>query len=189
MDTAPLASPKDVADALGRDLTEAEARKIVPILAKASELFRRKSGQHFTPGTSTARLKSNGGRIHLGQAPATGITSVLDDRGNPVPYTWNGQWLETNLSSSDFALVDYAHGGEVPELVRLTVADVGRKVLSISDQAATGVTQYSKTTGPYTEASSYAAWAVGGQTMLSPDDTATAKSFRRRTPTIWVGTS
>lgn len=189
MDTAPLALPKDVANALGRDLSAEEARKIIPILAKASELFRRKSGQLFTPGTSTVRLKSNGGRIHLIQSPTNEIISVLDDHGSSVPYTWNGQWLETNLSSSDFALVSYAHGGEVPELVRLTIADVGRKVLSISAQAATGVTQYSKTTGPYTEASSYAAWAVGGQTMLSPDDSATAKSFRRRTPTIWVGTS
>lgn len=189
MATAPLALPKDVADAMGRDLTEEETRKVLPILAKASELFTRKSGQRFTPGESSVRLKSDGGRIYLPQRPVTAVTSVHDESGRPVTFTRHGQWLTTSLTSSDFAIVDYTHGGEVPELVRLTVADVGRKVLGISSEAVAGVTQHSRTTGPYTESSSYAAWAVGGQTMLSPDDSATALSFRRRVPRVWVGTT
>lgn len=188
MTTAPLATPKDVADALGRDLTPEELRKVVPILAKASALFRLKSGQLFTPGTSTVRLKSDGGRIYLPQRPVTEVLGVHDTNIHSIDYSRQGQWLTTSLSSSDFAIVTYAHGGEVPELVALTIADIGRKVLSISEHAAAGVTQYSDTTGPFTESYSYATWAVGGQTMLAPDDLATALSFRRRVPRIWVGT-
>ena len=189
MTTAPLAAPKDVADALGRDLTPEEQRKIVPILAKASALFRLKSGQLFTPGTSTVRLKSDGGRIYLPQGPVTAVAQVTTDDHRPVHYSRQGQWLTTKLSSSDFVRVTYSHGSdEVPDLVRLTIADIGRKVLSISEHAAAGVTQYSDTTGPWTESYSYATWAVGGQTMLAPDDMATAVSFRRRVPRIWVGT-
>lgn len=181
-----LASAQDVADLLGRDLSAEESRRLDPILAKASELFRRRSGQQFTPGTSTVRLKVNGGRVHLTQYPVTAVNTVTDDAGDDVEYAWRGQWLDVALTSADFVTVDYDHGGDVPDLVRIAVADIGKKVLQIPADAAMGMTQFAKTRGPFSESGSYAAWAIGGQTILGPADDALALSFRVPTPTVWV---
>jgi len=184
-----LATIDDVESALGRDLSEPERIKVLPILGKASELFRRHAGQTFTPGTSEVRLKVNGGRVYLPQRPVEEVSSVLDDLGGAVEYTWRQQWLTVDLASHEFVIVSYSHGGEVPDLVRLTVADVARQVLSIAKEAASGATQTSTTSGPYTDSATYAAWAVGGQTRLAPDDVATARSFRVRPPKIIVMSS
>jgi len=176
---------------MGRDLTAVEIIKVEPILDAASELFRRRSGQTFTTGTSTVRLKVNGGRVYLPQVPVTTVTSVVDDGGVAVTYALAGQWLtldaySTSADSASFVTVDYAHGGTVPELVRLTIADLARKVLSVDDRAHTGISQFAHSEGPYADSGTYASWAVGGQTMLSPADAAIADSYRVKVPTIWV---
>jgi hypothetical protein len=92
-----LAMTADVRAALGRDLTTVETIRAEPILDKASELFRNRSGQDFTAGTSTVRLKVNGGKVYLPQRPATAVTKVvivLDDGTElPVTYIQHGQWL------------------------------------------------------------------------------------------------
>lgn len=181
-----LASISDVEAVLGRTLTAGEATRAGVYLDKASELFRRRSGQQFTPGESTVRLKVNGGKVHLPQRPVTAVASVTDDDGNAVEFDRLGQWLTVPLISHHFVRVQYSHGGEVPTLVRLTVAEIAAKVLSVSDNARQGITQMSSTQGPFTDSFTYASWAVGGQTMLSPDDAATAESYRVRTPTVWV---
>jgi hypothetical protein len=74
-------------------------------------------------------------------------------------------------------------------LVRLAVAEIARRVLSVDDRAKTGLSQFAHTEGPYTDSGTYAAWAVGGQTMLSPADIALAESFRVQIPKVWVTTS
>ncbi|MGP5162568.1 hypothetical protein [Arthrobacter rhombi] len=181
-----LATTQDVEAALGRDLAATEIVRVETILDKASELFRYQSGQLFTPGTTTARLKVNGGRVFLKQRPVTAVATVVDDDGNDVAYVRTGSWLNTSRLSHEFLTVTYEHGGEVPDLVRLTVADIARKVVSIDPKALTGQNQSTISSGPFSETANYAAWAVGGQTMLSPDDKAIAKSFRVRVPTVWV---
>ena len=181
-----LASTVDVEAALGRELTPDEAARVDAILDKASELFRIASGQQFTPGRSEVRLKVNGGRVFLRQAPATEIHSVTDDSGQEVPYTWFKKWLTVPKVSHEFVVVDYSHGGDVPDLVRLTIADVARQILSIDPVAATGVSQASQTTGPFTDQLTYATWAQGGATRLSPEDLAVARSFIVRVPNVWV---
>lgn len=188
-----LAVAADVVAAMGRALTSSEVTQVEPILDMASELFRRRSGQMFTTGTSTVRLKVNGARVYLPQVPVTTVTSVVDDGGAAVAYTLAGNWLTLNAASASadsasFVTVAYSHGGTVPELVRLTIADLARKVLSIDPRAITGLSQFSATEGPYSDSGTYAAWAVGGQTMLSPTDAALADSYRVRIPTIWVQT-
>lgn len=176
---------------MGRDLTASELIKVEPILDAASELFRRRSGQTFTTGTSTVRLKVNGGRVYLPQVPVTTVTSVVDDDAVAVTHTLAGQWItldvySTSADSASFVTVVYAHGGTVPDLVRTTIADLARKVLSIDDRASTGLSQFAHTEGPFTDSGTYAAWAVGGQTMLSPTDAALADSYRVKVPTVWV---
>lgn len=186
MSVVQLASPVDVAAAIGRALTPEEAARADAILDKLSELFRRESGQQFTPGTSTVRVKVNGGRVYLRQRPVTAVDVVTDDAGADVSYTRVGQWLTVPLGSHEFVTVTYQHGGVVPDLVRLTVADAARQVLGVAPAAVAGVSQTSETTGPWTRQATYAAWAVGGAARLSPEDLTLARSFRVKVPTVWV---
>ena len=181
-----LAVEKDVKDALGRDLTTDEKARVEAILDKVSELFRLASGQQFTSGQSEVRVKVNGGRVFLRQHPVTEVHSVKDDAGNDVSFTFFKKWLTVPKRSHEFVTVDYSHGGTVPDLVRLTVADVARQVLMINPNAAEGVTQYSETTGPFTEQYTYATWAQGGAARLAPADLAVAQSFRVQIPNVWV---
>lgn len=183
----PLATEADVKEALGRDLTPDEQGRLDAVLSKASELFRAESGQQFTAGTSLSRLKVNGRRVWLPQSPATGVLSVTTEAGEEVePGRLHKQWLSVPLASHEFVYVEYEHGGVVPDLVRLTVADVAAVVLSIDPAAARGVTQVSDTGGRYSRSETYAAWAQGGRARLAPDDVAVARRFRRRVPTVWV---
>ena len=186
MTVVQLALAVDVKAALGRDLTTEEAAKIGAILDKASELFRRRSGQQFTTGTSEVRLKVNGGRVYLPQRPVTAVTTVLDDDGVAVEYTRFKQWLTVPLISHEFVTVTYEHGGVVPDVVRLCIAEIARKVLGIDPNAAAGKVQHTETTGPFTDSDTYATWAQGGQTMLAPDDNALADTFRVRIPNVIV---
>jgi len=181
-----LASDTDVEAALGRALTTEESGKVDAILDKASELFRLRSGQQFTPGTSVVRLKSNGGEVRLTQRPVVSVQAVTDDEGHPVSYTLFGSVLTTSLRSHRFVRVSYTHGGDVPELVKTTIADVARKVLEIPVEARSGLSQFSKTDGPFSESGTYATWAVGGQTKLAPDDNAIADTFRIRYGSVIV---
>lgn len=181
-----LATEEDVTDALGRDLTPDEQARIGAILDKASELFRSASGQTFTAGRSTVRVKVNGGRAFLRQKPVTVVHSVASDDGRDVSWARIGRWLSIPKRSHEFVNVDYSHGGQVPDLVRLTIADIARQILSIDPVASSGVSQFSETTGPFTDQLTYATWAQGGATRLSPEDLAVARSFQVRIPNVWV---
>lgn len=180
----PLADASDVEEMLGRHLTSAEQDRVSGILDKASELFRRRSGQQFTPGESTVRLKVTAGHVTLVQRPVVSVESVTDDcdPGRPVRHDLFASQLRVHgIDSGEFVRVTYTHGGDVPDTVRLCIADLARRVLEIAPAAISGVTQHGETTGPFTEQNTYAAWAIGGQTMLSPDDAALAESYRVRT--------
>lgn len=183
-----LASTVDVAAALGRALTSEESARVGAILDKASEAFRKRSGQLFTAGSSSVRLKVDGGRVYLTQHPVVAVTTVVDDDALPVTYTRAGQWLTvpTSMDSSDFVTVAYTHGGAVPDDVRLCVADIARRVLLVDVRAQAGMSQFNHTEGPFTDGGTFAAWAVGGQTMLSPSDLALADSYRAVVPTLRV---
>ncbi len=181
-----LAAVDDVKAALGRDLTTSEANRVPDILLKASELFRRAAGQTFTAGTSDVRLLVVGGDVYLPERPVTSVASVVDDNGAAVTYTRRGQIITTSLGSGRFVVVVYSHGGTVPDLVRTTVADITRKVLTIPEQAATGIARTTETKGPFSTTVEYATWAQGGQTMLAPDDYMIARSYRVRRPRVFV---
>lgn len=182
--TTPLASIDDVKAAFGgRALTSEEEVRAGEILVKASELFRLHAGQKFTLGQSEVRLRVSGGKVYLPQRPVTSVESVVDDDGRAVAYTRFKQWLTVNCPGRGFVIVTYSHGEQhPPELVRVTVADIAKKVLSISPRAAAGQTQHQEMVGPYTSLETYATWAQGGQTILSPDDRAIAESYRFKPP-------
>lgn len=181
----PLATVEDVETQLGRDLTDAETARVADILAKASTLFRRIARQDFTAGESTVRLKVEGGAIRLAQTPADEVTAAVADDGTDVDHELKGQllWVTRNgcpLASHEFVTVTYSHGGVVPDDVRVTIAEIAAKVLRIPASAAAGIATQSRGAGSYSESNTYAGWAVGGATSLSPEDRALAESYRYR---------
>jgi hypothetical protein len=179
-----LATAEDVEEFLGRDLTSEESVRVVPILAKLSDLFREASGQLFTPGESEVRLRVNGGRVYLPQRPVVAVESVLDDRNRAVTYTRHGQWLTVRCHG--FVVVKYMHGAEaVPDGVRGVIADAARQVLAVSPDAVHGVTQTGTTAGPFSTQHTYASWASGGSARLSPEDLSYAKTFRLKVAGTW----
>lgn len=184
----PLAGRADVEASLGRPLSEDEAARVDAILAKLSDLFRRESGQTFTPGRSRVRRKVNGGEAFLPQRPIARVISVVDERGRPVNYSLVGQWLLVpSLASDQFVTVEYEHGSEtVPPLVVETVADAARQVLQLAPEAVSGVSQVSQAGNGYTASASYAAWAQGGATRLSPEDARIARSYRQKLGNVWA---
>jgi hypothetical protein len=176
-----LATSADVVAALGRALTSAETARVGAILDKASELFRRASGQRFTAGTSDVRLRAVGEHIYLTQHPVVSVQSVDDMDGEAVDYTLEGSRLVLgHPRGGEFFQVAYTHGGTVPDLVRLTIAEIAQKVLLIDPNALAGKVQHTDTAGPYSTNDTYATWAQGGQTMLAPADLEIAKSYRVR---------
>jgi hypothetical protein len=180
MTVVQLATADDVVEFLGRALTSAEAVRVEPILNKASELFRKEAGQRFTSGTSANRLRVRSGTdVFLPQRPVVSVESVTDDDGEDVEYAVRGQIVRLSARSAlPFVLVEYTHGGSVPDLVRLAVAEIGAVVIRVDSEALGGKSQTQETTGPFSRQSSYASWAIGGATRLSPDDVELARSFR-----------
>lgn len=184
-----LASPEDVAKALGRDLTDEETRRVTHLLDLLSDKFRTEARQTFTVETHTHRVKVNGRRARPHRTPLIAVTTVTDDAGAPVPYMMRHGYVEVPLPSDRFVIMTYRAGyPEVPDDVTAQIADSAARILRISPDAAAGRTTTSITTGPFSESAGFATWAVGGQTMLSPDDVALARSYRpRRAGNVWVG--
>lgn len=181
-----LATQEDVENVLGRALTSSEEARLGHALSKASGMFRRRAQRLFEAGTSTVRLKVNGDKVFLPE-PAASVATVVDEAGDAVEFTADGQWLTTvGLSSARFVTVTYTHTGDVPDLVRDAVAEIVARSLTIDESARSGATQTQDTAGPFQQGRTFAAWAVGGQVLLSPDDKALADSYRPRVPTVWV---
>lgn len=175
----PLASSEDVVAALGRALTTSEQEGVDGKLAKASELFRGAARRGFTPGRNIVRTKVHRGEVRLPESPVTEIHSVTDDVGAPVVYTRFENILDVAAKSQTFVRVDYSFGGDdVPELARTTVAEMVARTYDADKRARAGMTQFQKTAGPFQEGGTFAAWAVGGQVLLSPADEQAARSFR-----------
>lgn len=181
----PLAGPDDVAKVLGRDLTEAEEDRAAGVLAKASALFRRYARRDFTAGETTVRLKVNGGEVYLEQIPAAAVSEVLADDGTEIVHELFGQRLTVTrngcpLASHEFVTVTYTYDELIPDDVRETIAEIAAKVLRIPAAAAAGLASQTRSAGPFSESNTYAGWAVGGATSLSPEDRAVAESYRYR---------
>lgn len=172
-----LATIADVEARLGRTLTTAERTKATAWLTDASALFIQRSIQKFEEGESTVRIFPRAGVARLLQRPVTDVTSVTNINGFAVDYTWDGLQSLYELATNQPIIVTYEHGSAtIPADVVAVVAGMVARTLSISADAASGVTQQS--VGPFSQ--SYATWAVGGQVMLSPAEAMVADSYREK---------
>ncbi|MBS5899244.1 MAG: hypothetical protein KIC38_01790 [Actinomycetaceae bacterium] len=180
---SPLATQQDVEDALGRPLESDEASRIGFLLEKLSADFRHVARRDFTVNTYVQRRKiDGGGKVWLPQAPVISVESAIDDHGAQVPFRMLPGGIIVDTSSRDFVTVTYTAGfEEIPRVIVLRIADSAKRALTVSSAplAAQGVDQVTRTTGPFSQTMHMAAWAVGGQTMLTPEAMELAKSCQR----------
>jgi hypothetical protein len=170
-----LATIADVEARLGRTLTEAEESKANAYLTDASAMFIQRAVQKFEVGESDVRLFPKDGVVRLIQRPVISIISVQDIDGNEIDYTWDGRQSLYDLGDFRGVVVNYEHGSaDIPADVVAVVAGMVARTLSISPDAAAGVTQ--QTVGPFSQ--SYATWAVGAQVMMSPAEMKVADYYR-----------
>jgi hypothetical protein len=170
-----LATITDVEARLGRDLTVAETSKATAYLADASALFVQRAVQKFEQGESSVRLFPRDGVVRLMQRPVITVSEVTDLDGNEIDFTFDGHQSIYDLGSYTPVTVTYEHGSTtIPADVVAVVAGMVARTLSINPDAASGVSQQS--VGPFSQ--SYAAWAVGGQVMMSPVEAKVADSYR-----------
>ena len=173
-----LATIGDVEARLGRSLTVAEISKATAYLDDASALFTQRAIQKFEQGESTVRLFPRDGVVRLVQRPVIDIIDVTDIKGVSLDYTFDGHQSLYDLGAFTPVTVTYEHGSTtIPKDVVAVVAGMVARTLSISPDAAAGVQQ--QTVGPFSQ--SYAAWAVGGQVMMSPTEAKVADSYRNQT--------
>jgi hypothetical protein len=173
-----LATIQDVEDRLGRSLTGSESIKVEALLTDASALVVGYTGQQFLTGTSTSLLQVKLGKIRMPQRPVTAVDSVETLSGEPVSFDWdNYQNLYVDTANYSQVVVTYEHGEDsAPADVIAVVAGLALRTFQVSPEAAMGVTQ--QATGPFSV--TYAAWAVGGQVVLSPTDRAILDRYRIR---------
>jgi hypothetical protein len=170
-----LATIADVEARLGRSLTEAEETKATAYLEDASALFIQRAVQKFEVGESTVRLFPKDGIVRLVQRPVIEVVEVKDIDGVEIDFTFDGHQSLYDLGAYTPVTVTYEHGSEtIPADVVACVAGMVARTLSISPDAAAGVTQQS--VGPFSQ--SYATWAVGGQVMMSPAEAKVADYYR-----------
>jgi len=170
-----LATITDVEARLGRTLTTAESSKATAYLTDASALFIQRAVQKFEQGESVVRLFPKDGVVRLVQRPVIVVSEVKDLDGNIIDFTFDGHQSIYDLGSYTPVTVSYEHGSaSIPDDVVAVVAGMVARTLSINPDAASGVQQQS--VGPFSQ--SYAAWAVGGQVMMSPVEAKVADSYR-----------
>lgn len=188
MSLEPLAELSDIATRLGRDLTDAETRRVPGLLADASALVRSRSvtGQEFTRRTSTVRRRIVQGHVVLPQRPVNAVTAVTHPiTAEPVSrYRWNGLnivyvFLWNPYTDFEmpwrpgFDVVDITndHGyDEIPDDVVGVVANVVVRALGIKPADAS-------LTGESIEGYSYSRDASIGVWSLTADEKAVLRPY------------
>ena len=175
----PLATPDDVGRVLQRTFTDEESGVVDDYVAKASDLFREAAGKHqFTPGSSTVRLRVVGGRVRLDQSPVTAVASVVDDSGTDVAFTRNGRWINVP-ECLRFVTVAYSHGStEIPDDVRVTVAEMAARALAIPTEVLGGLRAFSDTAKDFSQQGTYDTGSIGAQVFLTQHDREVAAAYR-----------
>jgi hypothetical protein len=149
-----LATVDDVEQLLRRSLTDSELAGIGSALITASASVRSYTGQQFTAGEDTARLRVRRRVVRLPQRPVLDVTSVSDLNSNDVSFTWDGfdklvvpanvpdiwsfePW-STGLTAVD---VTYSYGYELipDDIIAVVAAKAARSVVTTPENA--GVTQ------------------------------------------------
>lgn len=189
MDT--LATAADVAAALGLAdadaLTEAQAARVNPLLAKVSRRFRLEAQRSFTPGTYTHYLKIFAGMVRLEEVPSE-VVSVTVPGVTDVSYTLVKNWLlfddwrSLRINGKD-AEVTYKWVAEVPADVVAAVADIVARNLTIDPNSAVA---QSTSLSSQSFRQDMAEWASSGEIGMNSDDVALARSYRYPAPPTMV---
>ncbi len=185
----PLATPDDVAHALGLEdadaLSDAQGLRVDGLLARASREFRREAERNFTPGTTTVTLLTVAGKVHLAETveDVDDVTSatMLDCYGDTLEleYVLAGQdlALEYNgypLRSGVAVTVTYTHAAAVPDEVVASVASIVARHLTVDpNSVASQATEMSA--GPFK--TRYAEW-TSDRTLLTEAECCEARSYR-----------
>lgn len=183
-----LATPDDLEDRLGRAFTAEEALRAPSLLADVAATIRAVSGQWFTLGSSTARVRPRCGTVRLPQNPVNDVTAVETVDGDAVSYEWDGLgpivevWSSYEIGNRSWprrreAPVDvtYEHGyNPIPEVIVALACQIALRCLGL--RAGDGATD-SETIGTYSYRlrDSAAAGTVG----LLPAEYAAALAFRQ----------
>lgn len=178
-----LAKVTDVEALAGKKFDSDDVARVEAVLEKLSADFRHEARRDFTICTYTHRRKvDGGGKVWLPQAPVQKVKSVVDDNGKPVEYRMLTGGIIVQAPSHSFVTVTYEAGFEqVPDVIRMRVADAAKRVLAVQGmkQAQMGVDSLTRQTGPFSQTMHIASWAVGGQAMLTPEAQELARSYRR----------
>lgn len=192
---ADLATADDVALALGlanaAALSTAQSLRVAGLLSRVSREFRREAERTFTPGTSTVRLLTVAGRVHLAETveDVDDVAAVtLRDCNNDVvelAYELDGQDLivENNgrrLPSGVAVTVTYTHTAAVPESVVADVAAIVARHLTVDPATASAKELYA---GPFREVRSESAYSTA---LLTEEECGLARSYRHPATAIII---
>jgi hypothetical protein len=185
----PLASADDVAQALGLDdaaaLSEAQGNRVDGLLARVSREFRREAERVFTPGTSTVRLLTVAGRVHLAET-VTDVDDIeevtfRDCRGDEVTlgFELDGQDLIVDYNGSVLpsgvpVTVTYTSTADVPDEVKASVAAIVARHLTVDPNSAEAKST-ELAAGPFR--TRYAEW-TSNHALLTEGECEEARSYR-----------
>lgn len=191
----PLATPDDVEDRLGRDLSTDEQRRTSALLVDASAVVRAYVRRDFTLAESTVRLRPRGNKVLLPQRPVVQVLSVRSVLGfgptefsTPLP-AWShvaghelyllDRTLIVNAPTLDagdenlWVEVTYTHGYEtIPEDIISVVANLVVRNLTVPSGGMVDL----ETVGPYSVR--YSTFTSGGPLALSTADRDVLNRYR-----------
>jgi hypothetical protein len=194
---ADLATADDVALALGlanaAALSTAQSLRVAGLLARVSREFRREAERDFTPGTTTVRLLTVAGRVHLAETvdSVDDVTSVTytDCHGDTyeLDYELDGQDLVLEysghrLTSGIPVHVTYTHTAAVPADVVAAVAAIVARNLTV-DPLSAQAQSTELSTDSYRQR--FAEW-VSKAKVFTEDDCETARSYRHPASAIII---
>ena len=190
-----LATADDVAKALGLEdgdsLSEAQSLRVDGLLARVSREFRREAERVFTPGTTTVRLLTVAGRVHLTETveDVEQVSSVTmrNEYGDTVAvdYVLDGQDLCLDvdgypLHSGVEVTVTYTHDAAVPDDVVAAVAGIVARHLTLDPNLGPVTEMYA---GPFRQR--YADWA-NKTALLTEEECELARTYRHPASNIII---
>lgn len=206
---ADLIGTPDLEARLGRSLTSSEAARAPALMADASALIRRYTGQQFeVVADDVVTLRPVGVHLRLPQRPVTAVDQVVAAGCDPLPdlvlpvgsWCWDGidlielfplsshiflslpEWWHDHGNTPDTYRVTYDHGAaEIPPDVVAVAAGVVLRVLSAPSQSEGMV---SERIGQYFYQMQQGMGSVGLSVRLTADDKEQLRRYRRTASTV-----
>lgn len=194
---ADLATLDDVALALGlansSAMSTSEKTRAEVLLPQVSYQFAREAQRDFIPGESSVRLRVLDSGVTLSEVPSvteeTPLTLTDPDDREITSFTVKGREVTVNSWPSgrpDFVYVTYTHSTPVPDAVVSSVAAIVARYVRIDPHInpAIGIST-ELAAGDFRQR--FADWTAKS-VALSEEDIKTARSFRRPSPAMVMGT-